>query len=178
MGRLVWEKGIHELLYATKLLLAENKNIKMIIAGSGPFKKKLERFSYILGINSNVDFIGSIPYEKMPELMNSADILCLPSIPTKRWQEQFGYVLVEAMACGKPVVSTLSGSIPEIVENRKTGFLVRPADSKALADALQKLIEDDALRRKMGKAGRDLVLRKFNAVKIAKDYSKLCKSIL
>ncbi|MGB9591603.1 MAG: glycosyltransferase [Candidatus Kryptoniota bacterium] len=81
------------------------------------------------------------------------------------WQEQLGLVLLEAMACGKPVVSTLSGSIPEVIGN--AGILVQPNDHIALYEALKKIINDSSCRESLGQLGRERVLNNFTVGKIS-----------
>ena len=86
-----------------------------MIAGSGPEKQNIERLVKELKIEQYVKLIGSFPYAEVPALYHMADAFILPSIPVHFWQEQFGMVLIEAMASGLPVISTYSGSIPEVV---------------------------------------------------------------
>jgi glycosyltransferase involved in cell wall biosynthesis len=88
--------------------------------------------------------------------MNSIDIFVLPSF----W-EGFGYVLVEAMACSKPIVAFDLSSNPEIIDRDKTGFLIKPFDTKAMTDTLEHLATDHTLRVSMGKAGRQRVQEHF-----------------
>jgi len=92
-----------------------------------------------------------------------ADVLVLPTAPTASGKcEGSPTVLKEAMACGLPVVSSLVGGIPEIVDDKRTGILVHPRDAAALADALQQLHGDAFLRRQLGRAGREKALREFD----------------
>lgn len=177
-GRLVWEKGILDVLYAMANLLKERRDIYLLIIGAGPLKDSVERLVGKLRINDNCRFLGPIGYDQMPKYHNLADIFCLPSIPIANWQEQFGYVFVEAMACEKPVVSTLSGSIPEVVANGKTGLLVQPADSLSLAEALNTLITDERKRKQMGSEGRNRFLEKFEAEKVAGQLAEVYKKVV
>jgi glycosyltransferase involved in cell wall biosynthesis len=102
----------------------------------------------------------------------------LPSAETKTWAEQFGYSLVEAMACGKPAVSTWTGSIPEVVKHRETGILVEPNNPAALESALEELILNEAEREKFGVNGRDWVLQKFEADKVASQIAGIYRKVL
>lgn len=90
--------------------------------------------------------------------------------------EQFGYVLVEAMICGLPVVSTYCGPIPNVVINKRAGFLVSPGDFEALANVIEKLVVEKTLRAKLGKKGTKLVRKKFDASKNARRLYKICCS--
>jgi len=97
----------------------------------------------------------------------------LPSVETNFWAEQFGYSIVEAMACEKPIVSTVTGSIPEIVKDRVTGILVEQKNPIALRAALEELLVDKKKREQFGKNGRKWVLEAFEANKVAKQLSVL-----
>jgi len=97
----------------------------------------------------------------------------LLSIPSKKWEEQFGYVLVEAMSCDKPVISTYSGAIPEVVKD--VGTLVQPKDIKSLNSSLVSILNDP---KKEGTKGRELVLKNYDQNIIAKRLAKLFNQIL
>jgi glycosyltransferase involved in cell wall biosynthesis len=96
--------------------------------------------------------IDTIPYDEMPGVHNLADIFVLPSGFVRGWQEQFGMVLVESMASGRAVVSTLSGSIPEVVGD--AGVLVQPEDPRALSDSLLEFVKSDQMRQEYGLRAR------------------------
>lgn len=179
VGRLVWEKGVIDLIYAAKKILhdkdLQRKNIHFLFIGDGPEKEKMHDLALSLGISNSVHIAVSYPYDVMPIIHNLADIFVLPSIPTPKWQEQFGMVLIEAMACGKPVISTFSGSIPEVVGN--VGVLAQPNSPLSLYSELKKLIQNDALRYELSKAARVRVEDLFHVENIAKkikeEYQKL-----
>jgi glycosyltransferase involved in cell wall biosynthesis len=97
-------------------------------------------------------------HEKLAEYYRSADVFVFPSI----WDEPFGIPVIEAMAAGLPVVATRVGGVVETVEDGKTGFLVPPADSHALAEAISALVQDRALRERLGAAGRERALELFS----------------
>jgi starch synthase len=174
VGRLVPEKGIFNLLEAFSKLQS-TQTVELLVVGSGTaqMQVQIKQFVRRLKIEHTVKFLGSISYFDMPQIHNLADIFCLPSIPTKTWEEQFGYSLVEAMACGKPVVSTFSGSIPEIIKHQETGILVKPNDSSKLESALEMLVLDKQKRDSMGAEGRRWVLLQFEANKVAKQLSAI-----
>jgi glycosyltransferase involved in cell wall biosynthesis len=178
VGRLVWEKGIVDLIYAIREILRKDENVYLLIVGSGPLKDDILKLSQKLGLLINIRFLGPLKYQEMPKIYSTADIFCLPSIPTEYWQEQFGYSLVEAMACGKPVISTLSGSIPEVVKDGKSGILIQPTKGAELVRALNTLISNETKRRKMGRNAREWVLKKFDANKIADKTIKVYKEVV
>jgi glycosyltransferase involved in cell wall biosynthesis len=126
--------------------------------------------------SSKVAFHGFVPRPELVDLYYSADVFAFAPI----WNEGFGIPPVEAMAAGVPVVATRSGAIPETVRDHQTGFLVSKNDPRGLAVALLKLLRDDDLRQKMGRAARDWVHANFTWDKIAesmyKCYSDLCET--
>jgi starch synthase len=180
VGRLTPEKGIFDLLNAFALLLKNHQNVELLVAGSGTAKIQAEirGLASSLNIVGKVKFLGSIPYSEMPELHNLADIFCLPSVETYFWAEQFGYSLVEAMACEKPVISTATGSIPEIVKDRVTGILVEQKTPLALEAALEELLVDKEKREQFGRDGRVWVLEAFEANKVAEQLAALYKRFI
>jgi len=105
-----------------------------------------------------------------------ADVFVLPSVPDRRWQEQFGMVLIESMACGKPVISTLSGSIPEVVGDN--AILVQSFDFLELYKALKKILSDEKLQYELGKKGREFVVKNYNAVDTARKIEKIYSSLI
>jgi phosphatidylinositol alpha-1,6-mannosyltransferase len=169
VGRVRASKGIFELIYATKRLVTDaelnDKQIRVVIAGTGPRDEEVAKMARQLRLGKNLLQIGFIPHSEIHNVHNMADIFCLPSLPRKYWQEQLGLVFLEAMACGKPIVSTLSGSIPEVVDG--AGILVQPNDHLALSEGLKKLINSPVLRANLGKLGHSNVLNKFTLDKIA-----------
>lgn len=175
VGRLVPEKGIFDLLEAFSALRQKNEKVELLIVGSGTavMQAQINQLLLQLKIKDRVNFLGKVDYSQMPLIHNLADVFCLPSVPTSFWAEQFGYSMVEAMACGKPVVSTLSGSIPEIVKNRSTGILVQPNDPHGLESALQELVLDKQKRDIFGSNGRKWVLEQFEADKVAQHLAEI-----
>jgi len=169
IGRLVEEKGIHDLLNAFSLLAKKVSNIELLLAGGGEENMliHLKQMVSSLQIESKVKFLGKIPYENVPEIHNLADVFCYPSIATEKWAEQFGYSMVEAMACEKPVISTFTGSIPEIIKDRETGILVSQKNPSELESALEELIISEQERTQLGQNGRQWVLEQFEADKVA-----------
>ena len=180
VGRLTPEKGIFDLLNAFALLLKNHENVELLVVGTGTPKMQTEitGLAENLKIQNKVKFLGSISYSEMASVHNLADIFCLPSVETYFWAEQFGYSMVEAMACEKPVVSTLTGSIPEIVKNNVTGILVEQKNPTALQSALEELLVDKKKREQFGKNGRAWVLEVFEANKVAKQLATLYERFL
>ena len=180
VGRLVFEKGIFDLLNAFSMLLSNVQNVELLIVGSGSpsTRVQISRLIANLKIGHKVKYLGRINYSNMPQIHNLADVFCLPSATTKTWAEQFGYSIVEAMACGKPVISTSTGSIPEVVKDRATGILVKPNDPRELNGALEELILNRQERNAFGRNGREWVLQKFEANKIAMQLAEIYRKFI
>lgn len=141
VGRLHRTKGVDFLLYAYKRLIQDSTVStapRLVIVGSGEKEASLKELGRRLGVTKNICWLSSVDHGDLPAYYSAADIFVLPSIPAREWQEQFGMVIIEAMACGKPVVTTLSGSIPDVVGD--AAILVQPADFTALYQALKNLI--------------------------------------
>jgi colanic acid/amylovoran biosynthesis glycosyltransferase len=153
IGRMVPKKGMECALKAVAAL--GGSNIEYLIIGDGPLRAQLEELARKLGIMNVVRFAG---WETRPEVvraLSQADILLAPSVTSESGdQEGTPVVIMEALACGVPVVSTLHAGIPEVVDNGVTGFLVPERQPQALAVALERLVRDPELRASMGARGR------------------------
>lgn len=160
--RLVEEKGDDLLLRAAAELPGE---WRLRIAGEGPFRAELERLAGSLGIAARVEFTGPIPSGGMVAYLQSLDALVLASRSRPNWQEQFGRVLVEAMACETAVIGSRSGEIPQVIG--EAGLLFDEEDVAGLRGHLLRLLGDEELRRELGKNGRWRVLERYTQAQIA-----------
>ncbi len=147
-GRLVREKGIEVLLRA---LATVSGNWQLKILGSGPLFASLEQLARSLQIGARIHFMPWVASEEMPQFYNSLDLLVVPSLTQPNWKEQFGRVIMEAMACGVPVIGSDSGEIPNVLGD--AGIVVTEGNISALATAIQELIQDDARRQALGARG-------------------------
>ncbi len=173
VGWFLPRKGIDFLLLALRELLGDaslkHKRIRLLAIGSGPGKNRVEQLVARLGIGPACCFPGALPYDRMPEVFRAADVFVLPSIATPEWQEQFGMSLIEAMACGVPVISTWSGAIPEIAGD--AGVLCQPNDSLGLYAALKDLLVNSGKRQELGARGRERAERLFSLDRYAENLS-------
>jgi len=161
-GRLVEEKGLRFLVQA----LAEwDGDWHLRIAGEGPLRPILMRLSRELDVWGRVDWLDSMASTEIPAFFGTLDVLVLPSLTRPNWKEQFGRVLVEAMACGIPVVGSDSGEIPNVIG--KAGMVFPEGDGQTLRDRLQELRSSPSLREDLGRRGRDRVLDRFTQARIA-----------
>jgi glycosyltransferase involved in cell wall biosynthesis len=157
-GRLIREKGLAQLLWAVASL--REHPVRLVFTGSGTERLRLARMAEALGVDDLVRFTGWVSSRSMPRVLASADIVAMPSLTTPYWTEQLGFGLIEAMACGVPVVATRSGSIPFVVGD--AGTLVEPYDVSALADALRALVLDPVERSALATRGRARVETELN----------------
>jgi colanic acid/amylovoran biosynthesis glycosyltransferase len=155
IGRMVPKKGMDYALKAVAALAGEHSNIEYVIIGDGPLRAHLEGLTRSLGITNIVRFAGWEPRPEVFKALSRADILLAPSVTAESGdQEGTPVVIMEALACGVPVVSTLHAGIPEVVDDGVSGFLVPERQPQALALALEKLVRDPDLREGMGARGR------------------------
>jgi len=162
-------KGLKYLIMAMKDIIY-NVNAKLYLLGKGEEEMYLRTLTKNFGIAKYVEFISaSIPNEDMPHVYSSCDIYVQPSII-----EPYGIAVLEAMACGKPVVGTNVGGMIDTIEHGKTGFRAKPANPKELAKYIVQL-SDNKLRKKMGKNARERA-KLFDWIKIGKRYIKLIET--
>ncbi len=163
VSRFVEKKGLFHLLEAYKILQEEQERFQGLIIGQGPLAALLEERLKEYGLDESVRLLSFQGQEEIRDHYKEADVFVLPCIRAANGdQDGMPYVLVEAMACGLPVVSTYLSGIPELVRDGETGFLVEPGDSRALARVLRTLLRDDALRKKVGLAAREHILKKHD----------------
>ena len=169
-GRFIHQKGLKYLIEALKIAIDEEGQygIKLAMTGEGPLLPTIYNMVKKNELTKNVFFTGLLPREKMPAFINKASIYLLPSLT-----EGMPYVLLEAMACGKPVVGSDISGINDVITNRQTGLLVPPGDSKALSEAILELLNDRVARRVLGKNARQLMTEKYSWDIITKKIEKL-----
>ena len=156
-------KGHRYLIEACRLLRARRVLFACDLVGTGPLQHEIASLVTAHDLGTRVRFHGALPRYEVSRLIAAADVFCLPSVPTAQGKrEGIPVVLMEAMACGLPVVASRLSGIPELVGDGITGILVEPRDSVGLADALEILRADPPLRLDMGRAGRQVVEVQFN----------------
>ena len=162
VGRLVREKGVDLLLRAVSELGGE---WRLRVLGDGPERERLMALAERLGIAGRVTFEGLIPSTQMPDFYPQLDVLVLPSRTRPNWKEQFGRVLIEAMACGVPVVGSDSGEIPHVIG--EAGLVFPEGDVAALRSILARLQADETLRKELAQRGRARVLAHYTQAQVA-----------
>ena len=165
VGLIREDKGAGILVEAARLLKARGRKFQVRFVGeftSEEYRQQLLSRVKALGLEAEIEFCGRQVDDEKWMLYRSADIFCFPTFYPA---ESFGNVLVEAMMFELPVVATRWRAIPEIVEDGATGFLTEIKDANAVADRLEKLIQDKGLRITMGRKGREQYLAKFTLKK-------------
>jgi len=169
VGRLIYYKGFEHLISAMRQVDA-----KLLIAGEGPLRATLEELARRNGTAHKVTFVGAPP--DLTPYYHAADVFVLAAVARS---EAFGLVQLEAMAAGKPVVNTkLASGVPFVSLDGVTGITVPPADSDALAAALNRLLADPELCARLGRAGRERVRREFSAALAAQRTMEIYHSVL
>jgi glycosyltransferase involved in cell wall biosynthesis len=151
--------GIDRLLTAFALLKRSppaGRRPRLIIAGEGSLKPALERLTHQLGIAEETDFIGAVPHEQVPSLLNSFSVFTALSV-----RESFGVAVLEASACGLPVIVSDAGGLPEVVIDGSTGFVIPDGDPEAAFRCLKRIAEDEKLALALGEEGRRFVQKHY-----------------
>jgi glycosyltransferase involved in cell wall biosynthesis len=163
VGRLVEKKGFHVLIQACGLLAQQGVPFTCDIIGTGDEEPALRALIRALGLEHTVLLPGALPVERVAAAMRTAALVVLPCVVAADGNvDALPTVLLEAMACGLPVVSTALSGIPEIVADGETGYLVPPGAAAPLAAALGRVLADPALAACLGRAGRQRAAERFD----------------
>ncbi len=159
------------LLEATKIITKEMPDSVLALGGSGfdEIRPIVER----LGIDRNVVYTGTRPFRELPQFYRMCDAVVGASL-----SEGFGLTFAEGSACGRPVVATTAGSLPEVIANGKSGLLVEPRNPQALADAVIKVLGNEELANRMGKNGAKYIRKKFDWDESARQFVKVYEKVI
>lgn len=174
IGRLLPAKGLMVLVDA--LAQIKTENWKLLIVGDGPERSKTEHRVAEHGLQNRCEFVGSVPYDETPAYFQKLDVLVVPTITTKTIREQFGRVIVEAMACHVPVIGSSCGAIPEVIGD--AGIVVSENDPAALAAQLKRIINDQELRESLAKAARARVEEHYTWEQVAEKIHSVYLQVL
>ncbi len=187
VGRLVPEKGVGDLLDAVARLGSDAglpeaaREPSVLIVGDGPALGDLRAFAEArlpapggAPGSSRVCFTGAVPHDEVPEYYRCMDVLVLPSRTARHWREQFGRTIVEALACGVPVVGSDSGAIPTTI-GMTAGLVYPEGDAARLAELLALLLTDPVRRRDLAETGRRRVLESFSMEAVARALYGACR---
>ena len=157
MGRFVPEKGLKYLVDAIKIISGLKSNVKFLLIGDGPLRAKIIERLNKYGLTGQTVFTGRVPHEKIYDLISKASVFVLPSV-----KEGMPMVLLEVMASGKPVIGSDISGISDVVTHGQNGLLVPPRNPEALANAVLTLLNDESLRRRLGRNARQLMVEKYS----------------
>ncbi|NVM04907.1 MAG: glycosyltransferase family 4 protein [Candidatus Helarchaeota archaeon] len=172
IGRIIREKGLNTLLKACSELTEE---FTLLIIGRGNYKSELIKLSKELSITERIRFIDVVKYEKVPKYLGLMNIFVLPSVTTERWKEQFGRVIIEAMACEVPIIGSSSGAIPEVIG--EYGLIFRENDYIDLKNKILILMKNREYRNRLIELGINYV-KNFSVEKFAKKVYAIYRELL
>lgn len=178
VGYLIERKGFEYLIKAMENVLEKYENVYLRIVGSGPLEKQLKSLITDLDLNGNIEILKNVSDEELLRIYNSSDLFVLPSVVDSQGNtEGLGVVLLEAMACGLPVIGSDVGGIPDIIKDGETGLLVPQKDVNELSKVIISLVEDKTLGAKIAFNGYNMVKKKFSWEKVAEGYINEYKKI-
>ena len=171
VGRLIQEKGIMDLVEAAATFRGP---ASILLVGDGPLAAPARARAATLGLR--LVHVPAIPHDAVRDHLRAMDLLVLPSRDTPSWREQFGHILIEAMACEVPVIGSTAGAIPEVLGD--AGLLFPQGDCEELCERLATLIASSSERRALGHRGRERVLAHYTHAKVARDTLDFWKTLL
>jgi L-malate glycosyltransferase len=167
VGQLIPGKGIDTLLEAATAICGRREDILFLIAGEGILKERFMSFIRERGLESKILYLGH--RNDTEDIYRASDVCVCPSV----WNEAFGLILAEAMACGVPCVASRVGGIPEVVKDGKCGYLVPPGNPAALASAIESLLDDDQMKISFSRDARKRAVDQFDLQAMVNHYIKL-----
>jgi glycosyltransferase involved in cell wall biosynthesis len=173
ISRLVEEKGVFVLLDALARLPGD---WRLHVVGSGPLEEEARQRADALGLSGRITWERGVPSTQIPQRLRSFTMLVQPSLTRRHWKEQFGRAVMEAMACGVPVVGSSSAEIPHVLGD--AGLVVPEGDPLALREAIARLLGDPALRAALGQRGRARVLGCYTNSRIAEQTAQVYRAAL
>jgi len=173
LGRLAVQKGFDVALTALASIIDRFPRVRLIMAGDGPERAKLEQQIADLGLTDKVELVGWVAPDEVPTLINTATVVLMPS----RWEGLPSVALQTAMMA-RPIVATQVGGLPEVVVHQETGLLVNPDDSAGLAEAIAFLLEHPQAAAQMGEAARSRVKEVFSWERCVDQYDALYRQLI
>lgn len=179
VGTLVRRKGHDTVIRCLKRLRSSFPKIKYLIVGSGRETDRLVEIAEAYGVRDSVRFVGHVPDDELPKFYNLSDVFVMVSRTRQDANdvEGFGIVYLEANACEVPVVGGRSGGVADAIVDGTTGFLVDPTDPEQVATAISRILSDQDLARRMGRAGRERVVEHFRWAKVADTIHDIAMSL-
>ncbi len=176
VGRLVDEKGIFDLLHAFYSIYKKHADWKLVFVGTGPAKDDLIKTIDELSLQKVVEIKEPVPHEEIFSLLKTIDILVLPSYDIPTWREQFGHIIIEAMALKIPIIGSTGGEIPNVIGN--AGCIFTQRNISDLSMKMHLLMKDPELRKSMGEKGFERVKQEYSHEVIAHKSKKFLTQLL
>jgi len=151
------QKGIDHVIKALPKVMQSVPDVFLVVLGDGSDRPRLERLASIEGVRKRVIFAGMVSDENLHAYYRACDVFALPSL-----LEGFGIVFLEAMYVGKPCIGVRAGAVPEVIEDQQTGIIADPSNTEAIAEAIARLLTDEALAQAMADAGKKRVDQSFS----------------
>jgi len=169
--RLVEKNGVHFLIEAMPKICLKH-NVKLIVAGDGPLKTKIEERLKQLKLSERVKLLGTVPNEEMPGVIAAGDLVVIPSL-----MEATSIAALESMACGKAIAASRVGGLPEIIDEN-VGFLMEPGNSDDIAEKIIKALDNVNLLKKKGRKARKRVVCNWSTSLLVKKHRKIFENII
>lgn len=176
LGRVGKAKGHYDVLKALRLVVTEHPSVKALFAGSDEdpdATETLKRLARESGVSQHVAFLGPVSFEPKVELLRTSTVMILPS-----YAENMPISVLEGMAAGMPVVSTRVGAIPEVLDEGEAGLLIEPGDWEALANAINRLLDDSELAERLGEVASQRARALWDVGKIAEQMESIYRELL
>jgi glycosyltransferase involved in cell wall biosynthesis len=172
IGRFAEEKGILNLVKSIPLVLNRRKDIYFVLCGEGELSDEIKKIVQRESLGKNVKLTGLISHIDVPNFLNNFKLLVLPS-----YTEGLPNIVLEAMACGTPVLATPVGAIPDIIKDGKTGFLIKSNDPKNIADKIVELLDKYELLEEVSMNAYNYVKENFNYEKTLESWRRILKQM-
>ncbi len=178
LGRFVAEKGLETLIDAAAILRDQSVNFQVLMVGSGTCQDALRARVEAAALGDHFVWAGAVPHGRAADYLRCMDVFALPSLTMPNWKEQFGRVLIEAMACGVPVVGSSSGYIPDLIRQTGGGLVFAENQATDCARALQILLDDAAQRQELGEIGAQAVRARYSYQAIGTRLFTICEQLI
>lgn len=179
VGRLIYKKGFEYLIKSLSGIAKQYPKTRLVIVGDGDLKKQLKDLAFKLNLENKINFVGVTNRNDITIYYNLANIFVMPSIKDRDGNMDDQPVsLIEAMACGKPIIATDFPGIRLTVKNKINGFLIPEKNISMITRALEELIKSQSLRKKMGQESRKIVLKNLTDKKIGENYTSIFRNII
>ena len=170
-GRLIRAKGLFTLVDA--LARVDAPDVQLVLVGTGDDAEALKAHARRRDVADRITWVSYVPHPEMPHALSAMDVMVLPSETQPSWKEQFGRIIIEALACKTPIIGSDSGEIPHLLQQLEQDTIFPEGDTVALARQIRRLATDPSAREACARRGRAAVLRRFTVQQVAARCAKL-----